>query len=252
MSKLHELLAVIGSLEKTAINVIREAKETFEHRKPHFSGSVRRYVPFDGDKVDQEATTEHKEMVTTVPKKLKYVFGPVVKWLDGELQRETTNQNAKADITVGGEVLAKDVPATFLLGLEAKLKHIRDLIFSVPTLAPGIAWTKDESQDDDVYVTVHPEESFKTRRVTRPLELSPATEHHPAQVDTYQEEENIGKYTKITWSGMLSPADKSRILGNVDTLIAAVKAARMRANNTDVVKANIGATVAKFIINGSV
>lgn len=80
---------------------------------------------------------EHKEMVTTVHDKLDYMLNQhIVPYLDAVLQKERANQDAKADIVVDGIVLAKDVPATFLLGLEEKLKRVHEVLDKIPTLAP--------------------------------------------------------------------------------------------------------------------
>jgi len=83
--------------------------------------------------------TEQKEMTTTVHDKLEYMFGSVAEWLDAVLQKERTNQEARADIILpDGSALATDIPATFLLGMESKLKELREVFLATPTLQPGI------------------------------------------------------------------------------------------------------------------
>ena len=74
-----------------------------------------------------------------------------------------------------------------------------------------------------------------------------ATKEHPAQVESITTDVAIGKITVNNWSGMLSPAQKSILLGKIDTLIRAVKKARQRANTTEVVKVNIGDKLFDFI-----
>ena len=141
MPKLHELLAVEGDLEGTYKKIVDEAKVTFDKKGAHFFGVHRRLEMFDEDL--PKAPDEHQEMVTTVHDKLEYVNEHVVRYFDAVLQKERTNQDAKADIVVDGVSLAKDLPATFLLGLENKLKNVRSLFQAIPTLPPGRKWEKD-------------------------------------------------------------------------------------------------------------
>ena len=77
--------------------------------------------------------------------------------------------------------------------------------------------------------------------------LYKATVEHPAQIEKWEEQVPVGKYVKKVWSGMLTPARKSELLGNIDKLISAVKKARQRANATVVVKLNVGQKFIDFI-----
>jgi hypothetical protein len=49
---------------------------------------------------------------------------------------------------------------------------------------------------------------------------------------------------------MLSPADKSALLGRLDRMIQAVKAARCKANMADVVEESIGTRMFQYIHEG--
>ena len=50
-----------------------------------------------------------------------------------------------------------------------------------------------------------------------------------------------------TWSGMISSAQKSAILGRMDKLIRATKKARQRANTQEVVKVTISKKLIDFL-----
>jgi len=252
MAKLHELLAVEKGLESTATEAVAEAKNTFSKKPAHFMGVIKRYVPFEEALQGTESTEEHQEMVTTVWDKLKYVFRPFAKWLDAILQKESTNQEARADIELSdGTILAKDVPATFLLGLETKLKNLRGLLDVVPTLAPGVKWEKDDQRGEGVYSAVHDEEKFKTKKELTHKILVPATKEHPAQIEKWMEDHNIGKYITSKWCGMLSVAEKSELIARLDSLFRAVKKARQRANGATVKKVQIGRHIADYLLDGT-
>lgn len=248
MGKLHELLAVEESLAGAAKKIVAEALVTFTKKADHFQGYVKRYEPFVAG-VENERPSEEKAMVTTVRDKLVYTFDAVVPWLDAVLQKEATNQQARADIIVGDDVLATDVPATYLLGLETKLKELREMAEGIPTLQPGIVWEPDPSHEGSgVFKTAHPIERLRTEKVVKPVVLYPHTDKHPAQVKEVTEDVNVGKFIDTHWSGMYTPAQKSELLGRIDTLLRAVKQARQRANCAEVVTSTIGDTLKQFII----
>lgn len=245
MSKLHELLAVEGDLEGTYRKIIEETTATFAKKADHFFGFTRSLEWFTEGM--PEHPIEHKAMDTTVADKLRYQEKHIIRYLDAVLQKEATNQTAVADLVVEGKTVAEKVPATFLLGLESKLKHIRSSYQAVPTLPPGIEWALDDQKGENVFKRVYPEEQYKTKTEIVPQILYEATKEHPAQVEKISETKNVGLFSRHVWSGTLTPAAKSYILGRIDILIRATKKARQRANSTEVLKRQIGKALFDFI-----
>ncbi len=232
MGKLHEVLAVESGLKSVMDKVVNEAKDSFVNKRGHFLAQNRHYESL----VENGLTfpDENKSMVTTIKDKLDYVKGHFIKAIDCIFQKEVTNTKAQADLVVNGELIAKDVPATFLLTLEGRLKELRSLYEHVPTLDPGGNWAKDSTRDN-VYVSDETVQ-HKTEKVVEPLVLYPATEKHPAQVDKITMDKIVGKWTTKVWSGNLSSSEKSKLLGKIDELIRSAKQARMRANGVEVEK----------------
>lgn len=245
MSKLHELLAVENDVESTYKKVVEEAKVTFTKKVDHFSGSHRALKMFDESK-QNENIDENKEMVTTVGKKLAYVKDYAVKYFDVVLQKEKTNQMAKADLVVDGITITADLPATFLLGMETKLKAIRDLYESTPTLTPGYKWELDTNAGEGVFVTSL-NDKLKTAKTFQHKILVQPTDKHPAQVEKWEEQIPVGKFSETIQSGMLTPAQKSKYIGKIDKLIQACKQARQRANNVEVINEQIGEKLMDYI-----
>lgn len=244
--KLHEILAVEGDLDATAKKVVDEAITTFSKKPDHFLASLRELAMFD-DARSAENVSETKALVTTVARKLDYVRRHVVKYYDTFAKKEATNQVATADVVIEGTTILADVPATCLLGLESKLKALRAMYEAIPTLQPGVVWEEDRSQGDDVYQGKSPEERMRTEKVVQHKVLYDATKEHPAQIEKWTADVAVGRITVKHWSGMISPAQKSGLLGRIDTLIRAVKKARQRANSTEIVDKDIGAAVFDFI-----
>lgn len=232
MPKLHELLAVESDLENVTKKTLEEAKSTFTKKAAHFMEMHRKLENFDAE--EKETPEEHQEMVTTVRKKLTYIQGHVARYWDAVYMKESTNQAARANVIVDGVVLLEDIPATFLLGLETKLKKLRELYDTIPTLPPGTAWEKDTSKGPDIYKAVYAEKKFKTAKTFKHKVLYEATEQHPAQIERWEETQNVGLYVLDRWCGMPSSAEKSKMLERIDTLLRAVKKARQRANTQKV------------------
>lgn len=246
MGKLHELLAVEGDLDGTVKKVVAEGAVTFSKKPDHFLGSVRTYEPLvEGD---PGLPSESKEMVTTVTEKLAYVFGHVSRHLDAVFQKEVTNQEACQDLVVDGKMIIGGAPATFLLGLESKIKLWRGMVDQIPTLPPGIKWVKDSTRGPDVYVTEKPEEKNRTQKTFKHKVLYEATKEHKAQIEKWEEQEVVGTYRKTVWCGMLSPADKSKLLGRFDTLLREAKKARMRANNVDAHEGTTAGNIVSYLL----
>jgi hypothetical protein len=232
---LHEILAVEGSLTTTAKAINQETIKTFGKKDEHFIATSKRVTYFKED--DQKLNTiETKEMVTTVGEKLDWMKKANIKSWDVYLQKEAANQNAVADVEIEGKVILEKVPATVLLGMETKLAELRAVYEAIPTLAPGPSWTVLPTSKKGVYTDPNPVVTFRSQKNLRPIELSPATKEHPAQVQTVSEDIPVAKIEVQTESGMLSVADKSDLLERLDNLLRAVKRARQRANGTTVDK----------------
>ena len=252
-SRLHELLAVEGDLEGIYKTITQETINTFSNKAHHFVGSVRELEWFEEGQKDEPK--EYQHMTTTIKDKLDYNNKSIIRYFDALIQKEATNQVAKSDLIVDGVTIATDVPATMLLGLESRLKVVRSVYIAIPTLPPNVEWKKDPQKGDNVYSRVHPEEKMKTEKIFKVQVLYDARfpkegergESLPAQVEKISETKNVGVYKKNIWTGIISPAEKSKLLERVDKLLRAVKKARQRANSTEVLKVSIGKNLFDYI-----
>jgi len=243
MGKLHELLAVEPDLKGAAEKIIAETINTLSKKEGHFKAQTRRYSPLeDGGEAFPD---ENQEMVTTVPKKLEWTQKVVAKYLDALAQKEISNTRASAVLEIDGQPLINDpLPATLLLALEGKLKQLRDMYNAIPTLDPGEQWAWD---DKTRTYEGSPSKSYRTKKVMKNHVKAQATDKHPAQVEVYTEDVQVGYWTTKKWSGALTPSEKADLLERMDNLIQAVKRARQRANDCEAVRANIADTLFKYI-----
>ena len=82
MGKLHEALAVEGSLKGAYTKVLKETIATLRNKAEHFLGWNKSYAPFD-DNDQSKLADEHHTIVTTVDAKLDYMFSEhIIPYLD--------------------------------------------------------------------------------------------------------------------------------------------------------------------------
>lgn len=246
MSKLHEILAVEGDLEGTAKKIVKEATETFTKRAEHFRAGTRVLKMFDENRAN-ENTEETAPMATTVQKKLDYVAHHVSRFYDVMAAKDCTNTGARADLVIDGEVLMKDAPATFLLGLENRLKQMRQMYECIPTLNPAQEWKLDPSRGEGVYKDVNGDKRHKTEKQVMSKIVAEATQQHKAQVEVWNADVPVGEVKVEGWSSTLSPYDKIQMLERLDTLIQAAKKARQRANCAPVTPVDIGDKIFAYL-----
>lgn len=234
MAKLHELLAVEADLFKTATAMLADAATTFAKKPEHFLGQVRSVTYLSEDR-QAENITDEKRLTTTVDERLDYALEYAGKYWDAVLQKEATNQDAVADLDFRGKTILKDAPATFLLGMEDRIKKLRDVIVVIPTLNPALSWDEADDEGKSVY-TAKAATQMKTEKKLDYITVAPATDKHPAQVKDWTADVNVAKIETFHTSGMWTPARKAQVLANLDEVSMEIKKARQRANMADVKK----------------
>lgn len=158
--------------------------------------------------------------------------------------RDRSNMDAKADIVVDGRTYAADVPVSTLLSLEKAFTDLRTLISGMPVRDPSKLW----KLDGDLGFFRSPEERRpKTRKTIKPIELYPATDRHPAQVQALSSDEIVGQFITVSFSGALSVQEKQSYVDRVNRLIDAVRAARAEANRTEVTDVSIAADLLAYV-----
>lgn len=232
-SKLHELLAVEKDLTAIAGKMEGEAKVTFQKKPDHFRGHVKA-TKYLAEARSGENLVDTKNVVETVSARLQYALSHVGKYFDMMLSKDATNQLAKADLLVDDVVLAKDVPATFLLAMESKLATLRDLFLNIPTLDPALDWTEGGVNDTKDVFKSNVLKSFKTEATIGRVVLYEATKEHPAQIEKYTQQVSVASIETVQYSSMWSVQQKADTIDRLDKLIQACKRARQRANAQEV------------------
>ena len=246
MPKLHELLAVRGSLKAQAAKVLLDLSNTFEKKHHHFTAKLKTYTPLGEDAPSK--TEEESALQTTVRRELAWIQPYLAKNIDSHFQIALGNTTAAADIVLAdGKRLATGVPASTLLELEDTVEGLRKFIETIPTLDPAKGFRPDPAQEPGVYVSREVEKT-RTQMQKRAIVMYPATDKHPAQTQLVDEQVPIGVIREREWSSMLTPAEKGDLLDRVEQLSRAIKSARSQANEADVpVTTGIGSTLLAYV-----
>ena len=235
---LHELLAVEQEVKANAERVRASLIDTFRSKQSHFTGMRRTFRPFSVDEASGEAGGERLEAQTqlakTVAEELDAALREVGRSIDLGLRLDEANTRARADIVIDGEVLVADVPATFLLQLERRLRELRAVFKEVPCYDPVRVWSVDPTADSKHVLRAEPVVTIRKQRTRKYNVMVEATPEHPAQVDIVEVDQPIGEIRSHDWTGMLSPGKKGALLDQLDRLLAAVKQARSRANTVGI------------------
>lgn len=246
MAKLHQLLATDASQKGQAQRVRLELQNTFEKKRHLFE---EKRVTFTPNTENAAPVTEaQSDIQSTVRSEVAWLNNILTKALDAAYAIDIANTQAKADVVLDGEVLAKAVPATALLQLEKRIKEVQEFLRTIPTLDPAKGFTADKDKGVGVYVARDVRKN-RTSKETIPLVLYPSTDKHPAQVEKIVKDVTIGTILEQEWSALITPALKAELLERAENLARAVATARSKANDQEIDTAanKVGAALLGYI-----
>ncbi len=256
MKKQHELLAYETDHNKHADLITVETKKVFND-SANFDEHIKSYLAFNDSDKDIGETSE-KKMTTTVQERLSYHAKAITKSFNTMVSKERTNQQACADIIVfndEGDVLAtiaKNVPVCALLSLEKKLNEQRKVYSSIPTVATQINWKEGINMAGAKCYIADATKKIRTRTetITERFDqgVSPNGKHPQFVPRDKKVLASVGEYTTIVRSGRITPKEKADMMERIDSLIAAVKIARSKANSIEVIEEkDLGKAIFDFI-----
>lgn len=241
MARLNQIIAVENGVKSRTQRNLTDAHHALQ--KPALlSGIIRTYQPDDemGEKFPNETTrvqVRAQEILVKTQEILTELF-------DITATKDETNCNARADVVVDGKVLLSKVAVTTLLFLEKQLTDLHTFVKKLPVLDPSESWHFDPSNDCQV---TEPTLTVKTKKVPRNHVKAVATDKHPAQVEMYYEDIRVGQWKTVKFSGALPQKQVNELLERVEKLQKAVKFAREEANNTEVVKKEVGGAIFNYL-----
>lgn len=243
LTQLNQIIAIEKGVKLRAEREFTDAHHTLE-KSALLSGIARTYEPRD-----EEGLTYPPESTLVqvqVSEMIKVVAASLTRLFDVELTKDLANEKATASIVVDGKTILPDVPVTFLLFLEKKMTDIRTFITKLPKLDPSESWNPDPATG--VWVTDAIGKS-KSDKVPASYTKSPATVQHPAQVEFFYKDVQVGTWTTRKFSGALPQERVAIMLRRIDMLIDAVKFAREQANSIQVVDQHAGGKIFDYLFS---
>ena len=231
MPHLSQIIAIEKGKKENWAKISSNAKRVFANRSV-LMGFSKVFEPLSVDEKDRQEQQRPPELVrvqATAKDILLTVNKTLIELFDLTATKDFTNTKAHADIVVNGTVIAEKVPAVHLLFLEKHLDELHAFCSDIPTLDPSKDWTWNAERGYYVTPQTH---TIATKNVMKALVLYEATERHPAQVQTYNEDVAVGKNHTTEFSGAMSPTEHKALMGRIETLQQAVKFAREEANRT--------------------
>lgn len=204
-------------------------------------GALQTYTPLEEG--GEQLPPDEKLVQDSCAGVFRELVGYFTPFIDATATKDYGNVVAKADVVMGGMTLLKDAPVPFLLFVEKTLTEWRGFINGMPQRDRGKRWVE---QEGDVWVT-DPQPKIRTIDIEVPVELSPATVQHKAQVKLATRRTQVGNYEVVHRSGATSQEEKEALLIRCDNLIAAVRAAREGANTTEINAIKVGAKVFHYL-----
>lgn len=244
-ARLNQILAVEKGVKAQNYGKIGEI-DKFLQKPDLFSGFHKEYHKKDED--GEDLPPESKRVQKTVRDELRNVVNLSTEWWNLTATKDWTNCEAKADVTVDGEVhpILTNVPVTYLLFLEKQITDMRTMAARLPLLDESETWTHDENSGlyKSREVVTH-----RTKKVPKVITLVQTTEHHPGQAQVYMDDVPAGNWHTTRHSGAMRKPDREKLLERIDQLLRAVKKAREEANGHQVVQTpRVGETVFDFLM----
>jgi len=241
VAKLNQIIAVEKGVKSKSFSELTDAHHQL--LKPALlSGISRTYQPKDDE--GEQLPPESTKVQVKAEEVLHKTSVTLTRLFDVTATKDWANCVAKADVSVDGRVLVKDVPVTYLLFLEKQLTDLHTFVKKLPVLDAAESWAQDASSDS---WKTDPVQTYRTKRVPRNHVKAEATEKHPAQVEVYYEDVTIGYWTTVKFSGALPARRVNELLDRVEKLQQAVKFAREEANGTEVADQQVGDAVFGFL-----
>lgn len=242
MTKLHQLLAVSTGVKTSTKHTVDQGYHALQ-RGPDFTGHARRYTPRAEDGV--ELPPDDKNVLSSAPGLLNQIQTALTRLIDVQASVDATNQVAKADVRINGQVLAEQVPVPTLIFLGKLLADLHSVISKAPTLDPAVSWSWDPNRG--LFVSA-PVVQVRNEKVQVPLVKYEATDKHPAQVDVISKDIPVGDWTTIKFSGAMPKDTVTELVKRIDQLREAVTLAREEANTAEVVDRSVGQALLDYAL----
>lgn len=245
MAQLHEILAVEKAAKDDWRNKRTSTRSGFDQTAAYYSQETS--IAYYDDARSHLDQVEPANLTRDVDSELTQALVAMAKAVDVAAAKDRSNCYARADIILNDVVIAENVPAVTLLGLETTLEELAGLVDAAPVLEGQIDWERNTRSTPHKWVSKEARITQRTEKEIVPRVLYEATDRHPAQVETISRDVPVADITKHVFSGAMQMAHKKRLQQRIADLLNAVRQARQRANTEDAAESNLGAAILSCI-----
>jgi hypothetical protein len=240
--KLNQVIALEkGAKAGYAGAVVDHAKQL--NNAQGLFGLSRNYRPKDED--GEQLPPESTRMQTKAEDVLAATAVALTRLMDVTAMKDWGNTTAKADVVVEDRTVIEGAPVTYLLWLEKQLTDLQALVKRLPVLDPAEEWEHDPNTNA---FRTRPVETVRSKKVMRTHVAYEATDHHPAQIQAWQEDVPAGTWSTVKFSGAM-PAQRVKLIERrLAVLVDAVKIAREHANTTYVNDVAVGEAIFEYLL----
>jgi len=239
--KLNQVIAVEKGVRAESMKVMTKEYHDFQ-KADLFSGMNKTYTP--SKEGGLEYPSESVQVRKTVEDSLKVISNAWKEMVNQAATKDSGNLHATADVVIDGQTLLVAVPATHLLFLEKQLNDLHTAFDAIPVLDPTQHWIFDEAS---ATYRSSEKESYKTKKVQKPIVMYDATPEHPAQTQLISEDVVVGRWSTQYLSGAMTERHKQDLLGKLARLRIAVKMAREEANSVTIDRQDSGTIIAEWL-----
>jgi antirestriction protein len=223
-----------------------QARVTTEHSDLHhrtqkadlLNGFIKTYQRTD------EASIESKRVQLNASEAIAAVFKNYVELCDSIATKDYGNTEAKADVTVNGQVLIKAAPPTFLMFLHKQLEDCKTFLSKIDVLDQSHDWTLDDKTNLWKSAAA---KTNSTDKIQAALTLVPPTDKHPGQAVQITKDTVVGVWTTIQVSGAIPYTRRQELLARIETLMKAVDSALSECNSAKIDRKEVTAPLFAFL-----
>lgn len=240
-AKLNQIIAIEKGAKNRLYSAITELHKNAQ-KADLFYGFSKTYEP--KEEGSEQFPPEQKKVILRSDDVLSETKKLFTEFLDITATKDFANMTARADVTVGGSVLVRDVPVPYLLFLEKQLTDLRTFVDKMPTLDESDDWRRDEATG---LFKTEPMKTHRTAKVQEAIVLYDATEKHPAQTQLITKDVIVGYWNQVKQSGAITRGEKRKLLERIEAVLSAVKSAREEANSVEAEEKKVGEDILGYI-----
>lgn len=182
---------------------------------------------------------------------LREIQAKLTRMFDVTATRDWANAgtgSARADVTVDGNIILHDAPATYLLWLDKQLNALQSGLAKLPVQSPGEDW--ETSSVPGIWRTPQVVTPSTTKDKDWKVVVQP-TDHFPAEVRETSTDVQTGSWTTVKYTSSVPMRDKMAMIDRVRKLREAVQMAVHVANRAEVRDQHVGETLLGYVFSGA-